>query len=116
MSGTRTFSFASVSCLSAAARVSLVSPCRTGAGPGFKEALRVTAVCDEAETRDVTAERAVAPLAIDGDGAWPGGGFGDDRRAVAEGGREDAVVAMKERLGEEGGCRVESYGYKKAEK
>lgn len=113
MGGTRTFSFASVSCLSAAARVSLVSPCRTGAGPGLREALRVTAVCDDAETRDVTAERAVAPLVIDGDGAWPEGGFGE-RRAVAEGGREDAVVAM--RLEGAGGCCVESYGYKKAEK
>lgn len=91
-----TFSFASVSCLSAAASDSLVSPWRTGGGPGFNEALRAAAA-EGVETRDDTAERAVAPRAIDGDGAWPFAELvGDDRRADAEGGRVDAVVAMNE--------------------
>ena len=81
--------------MSAAASDSLVSPWRTGGGPDFSEALRAAAA-DGVETRDETAERAVAPRAIDGDGAWPFAELvGDGRRA--DGGRVDAVVAMNER-------------------
>ena len=95
-----TFSFASVSCLRAAAKVSFDSPLMTGGGPALKDALLAAAVpWAAADTRGDTAERAVAPLDIEEEGAGVGVWLaGDDRREVIGGGREAVVVMIHEKI------------------